>query len=631
MNFKLKERNTTWVHISILVIAVLVVYGKVFGAGFMSWDDIDYIFNTPDIRNFNGTSFKNWWTEYYIGNYQPLPVLTYALDFLMGGEEPFIYHLTNILWHIATTLMLYFTMRRLHSDVYIALFVTLLFALHPVQTESVSWVAARNKVMNGFFFLAAIYIYLGYLKDQSSKKLALVCLLGLAAYLCKLTAVTLPFALVGVDIWMNRPLKSKTVWIEKLPLIALAIPIGLITLQAQEQVDFLNLHPEFNFLHTIVFAGYAYVQYLVNLFVPYKLSVLYPYPTEIGIVHVLYTIIAVAIVVWGGVAYRKKQFVLAGGILFYTVNIAIVLQFVQFGEVLMADRYLYLACIGVWYPVVYYLHQLFTQKQGNRQLSIAVLTVICLLYSISTFSRNNIWLNELNFWQSVVDKFPNSSVAQSSLGGVYIRDGKMEEAEPYIDEAVKIDKSNYKAWHNKAVLLLRKGDTKGALEALDKALAVQEYHKALFTRALVYQQIGKCDLAMIDVEKVLDKEPDNARAHYIKADCTEQRDALNLALESYNLAIQYDYQEPLFYLRRGLVLAKTGDPTAALKDLDQALVLKPQYAEALYWRAMVKYRNKQNPCADLQAAYQNAVQQKQMQLANVSQKALSEICTPKSN
>lgn len=614
-----QEKRTVFLHIAIMVVAVLAAYSKIFGAGFMSWDDIDYVFNTPDISSFTAEHFGNWWSQNYIGNYQPLPMMSYALDFLLGGTQPFIYHLTSIIWHIADVILLYACMRRLQDNIYIALFVALLFALHPVQTESVSWIAARNKVMNGFFFLLAIYAYTGYVLEHNTKKLWLVYIFAIAAYLCKLTAVTLPFALLAVDIWLHRSLNNKTVWLEKLPLVLLAIPIGIINLQAQADVDFLNSHPSPGFGHTIVFAGYAYVQYLVNLLAPVQLSVLYPYPTAIGAVHIAYTIIAAGILVLGIIAYRKQWYALAGGILFYTVNIAVVLQFVQFGEVLMADRYLYLACIGIWFPIVYYLYRLISKGQyGLSKPAVVALSVICLCYSVATYSRNDIWLSELNFWKSVTNTFPESSVAQSSLGGVHMEAGNNGEAMVHINDAIRLDANNYKAWYNKGVLLLRAGDARRALEALNNAIRLKEYSKALFTRALLHQQMQNCDAAVPDITKVLKQEPGNARAHYIYADCLEQKGNTSAALSEYSRAIELEDGEPLFYLRRGLVQAQQGNHKEGIRDMSHAIQLRPKYAEAWYWRGMIKHRSGQMPCEDLNQA-------RNLGLAEATD-ALMEIC-----
>lgn len=588
-------------HCGIIVAAILIVYSKVFHAGFMSWDDLDYVFNTPDITAINGTTIAKWFSGFYIGNYQPLPMFSYAIDFMISGEHAVSYHVQNVVWHILCSLVVYFFTERLTGKKQVALMVTLLFAIHPVQTESVSWIAARNKMMNGFFFLSAMYLYLRYIKTGKRSLLIWTFMSGLLAYLCKSTAVMLPFALFSIDIWTRRPFRGRAIWLEKLPLILLAIPVGLITLQAQQEVAFLNLHPESDIIHTIIFAGYAYVQYLINLIFPFRLSVLYPYPDSISAIHILYAILASGIITLGWYAWRKKWYMLAGGVLFYTVNIVIVLQFVQFGEVLMADRYLYIACIGVWFPVVYYLDAWLLQKQWSK-IWTPLLTVLCLGYGTVAFARNDIWMNEINFWTSVTDRYPESAIAQYSLGAAYLKDGDLKKAEQGINEAIKLAPDNYKAWYNKGVLEMRKGDAVMGLEALNKCIAIYPYGKALFTRALLYQQTGSAALALKDIDRFLNSEPYNARALYIKADCLEQMQQLTEAMVYYNKAIEADSKEPLYYLRRALAYAKMQQYEQALHDLDQAISLNANDGTYWYWRGLVRYRSGQSPCKDLHEA-----------------------------
>ncbi len=617
MNSTTTHTRDTILHVLLIVITIVVAYLKVFNAGFMSWDDMDYVFNTPDIHGFSWVHFQHWWTDYYLGNYQPLPVMTYALDYTLSGQEPIAWHVQSLVWHIGAAIMLYAVMRRLQDNIWVAFFVALLFALHPVQTESVSWIAARNKVMNGFFFFWAIYIYIGYLTDNDKRKLIWIYLLAGAAYLCKISAVTLPFTLFAIDIWMRRPFKGKTIWVEKIPLILLAVPIGLITLQAQDEVDFLHLHPEFTTVHTIVYAGYAYVQYLINLLVPVKLSVLYPYPKELGAIHFIYTLIAIAIVVTGIIAFKKKRYLVAGGIVFFTVNIAIVLQFVQFGEALMADRYLYVACVGVWYPIVHYIYYYLT-KPGKNLLPTIITGGLVVVFFISSFLRNDIWLSELNFWKSVIKKFPESSIAQSSIGGIYLNNGNNKAAQEHIDLALSIDERNYKAWYNRGSLLLRNNQPQEALLALDKAIAIHEYPKALFTRALIYQQTGKCKFALRDIEKVLKVETWNAKAYYIKGDCKEQEGDLKEAILFYNKAIDYNPREPLFFMRRGLTAARMRNYKQSITDLSLAIELRNDYAEAWYWRGIVKSQQGAMPCHDLNQARNLGF--------DMAEKALIELC-----
>ncbi len=598
-----------WLHFLVLISAILIAYSKIFNAGFMNWDDPDYVFHTADISSGLGwQQIKNWFSTYYIGNYQPLPVFTYALDHFIGGEHPFVYHLDNLIWHIADTALVYVFISRLQRNLWVSFFVALLFAVHPVQTESVSWIAARNKGMNTFFYLSALITYTGYLHTKSLKKLLLVAVFGLAAYLCKATALSLPLALFAVDIWMERPLKGVKVWFEKIPLIIIGLPIVWVTLHAQTQVDFLDHHQQAGIFDTIVYAGYAFTSYIAQLVFPVNLSVLYPYPPALGAVHYLFLSLAVAVVAAIPYAYSRRWYPLAGGLLFFTVNMLPVLQFVQFGETLMANRYLYGACIGLFYPVVFYLFQ-WLQLRARQSVAIVVSSALSAALLIGTFFRNDIWLSEVNFWASVIDRFPDSPVAQYSLGGAYLKSGNLAQAEEYLNNATLLAPDNYKAWYNKGMLYIRENRPMEALDALNRCLALNNYAKAYMSRALLFQSTGRPEQAIADADKVIAAQPDNSKAYHLKADCLDQMGKTDEAISNYSKAIGLTENEALLFIRRGLTFAKVGKTDMAIRDINHAIELKPNNGEAYYYRALIKYRNNQNACQDLQAAVRNGYAQ----------------------
>jgi len=604
------ESNSSWVHIGILCVAVMLAYIKIFHAGFIAWDDGEYVLHNKDIAGFGSQQISAWFSNFYIGNYHPLTMCSYAIDHLMGGQEPFMYHFTNLLLHTANAVILYLFVNRLQGNKLVGLFVALVFALHPVQTESVSWIAERKTVLCAFFYLLAMLQYTSYVRVPSSKRLMVVVLLGIAAMLSKGVGVALPLSLVAVDIWLQRDMKSVKIWLEKLPLLIISIVFGVVAIKAQAAENALGIHAQDNAFSTIMFAADAYVQYIVHLFVPVNLSVIYPYPKEVGWVEYLCMAGALGIIWLGVMAYRKKWHILCGGILFYTVNIALVLQFVQFGECLMADRYLYIAGIGIIIPAVYSL-VLWLQKVTKGGATMMVGAVISVALLFMTFLRNDIWLSDMSFFSAIVETFPNSAVAQYSVGALYVRMGDYDNAETHLDMAVHLDPNNYKAWYNKGVLHMRQGHAMEALDAYNKCLSLKEYTKAYFSRAMLYEGTGKPELALPDVERVLTEQPQNARAYYIKADCLEQQGNLSGALENYSKAIAYEDTEPLFYIRRGLTLAKTSKAADALDDLNKAVSLKPDDGEALYFRGLIKYRMGQNACEDLHNALKYGYKQAQ--------------------
>ncbi len=291
-----KKDNSKWLHLALLAVVTVLAYSNVFNAGFISWDDAEYVLQNPDVQSLSAENMSKWFSSFYIGNYHPLTMLSYAIDFMIGKQEPFIYHTTNIILHTLNAVVLYAFIETISKNRNVAFFTALIFAIHPVQTESVSWIAERKNVLYGLFFLLSLWAYAKYVVSSKKQMLVWVILAGIAAMLSKATAVALPLSLLAVDVWMKRPLKDKAVWLEKLPLLLLAIPVGLVAIKAQEQGTFLNLHPEYSWFQRILFAGYAYTQYIVQLSLPVKLSVLYPYPKEAGAVHIVFSAFAIGIV-----------------------------------------------------------------------------------------------------------------------------------------------------------------------------------------------------------------------------------------------------------------------------------------------------------------------------------------------
>jgi protein O-mannosyl-transferase len=591
-----------WTKMAWLAGAIFFAYAGVLNAGFMSWDDPEYV-SHPDVRSgISPALIYRWFSSTYVGNYQPLVIFSYALDHLIGGDDPAFYHFQNIFWHIMATLLVYSLVNRLQESRWIGFFVALLFAIHPVQTESVSWIAARNKSMNAVFYFSAMIVYCDYVRTAKLKLLLFAWFFGVVAFICKSTALALPIALFAVDIWLGRRFKGKAIWLEKLPLVLAGVPVVMVTLSAQDDFGFLHRHGDFSGTG-VIFAGYAFFQYVLHLFFPVDLSAWYPYPKSIEITHLLSAMVAAVLLFSAIVAYRKKHFLWAGGALFFTSNLLPVLQLLQFGETLMADRYLYIAGVGLWYPLVVVL--IGSRNRTGHPAGYRIVVAICVVLLVMTISRNRIWLNEINFWSAVARRFPGSQVAHYSLGAAYLKAGDVSSAEKHMDRSVLCDAASHKAWYNKASLCIRQGKINEALDALNRSIGILPYPKALLMRAMVFHSQGNYLLSMKDISEVLSREPANARAYCLKADCEEQLGKPEEALRHYGSAIACDDREPLFFIRRGMLQARRGDKRAALRDLDKAVAMNPGDGEPVYYRALMRYSLGQSPCDDLRMALEN--------------------------
>ncbi len=590
-----------WLHIGIIIVAVLLAYGKMYNAGFLAWDDDKYILNNVDIRGLTSTNIKAWFSGFYVGNYQPITMLCYAVEYTLAGLQPFTYHLFGILIHAVNASLVYLFFKQLQPNSAVALVVALLFALHPSQTESVSWVAEQKTVVSACFYLIAMLQYLRYKECPSNKRMAGVFFAGALAMLSKGTAVTLPIALIAIDVWKGDAINEAKTWLSKLSLIGMSLIIGVVAFQGQSSGNFIDGENAHGIVEKIVFGGYAYVQYLVRLFLPVGLSAMYPYPKEPEIIHYLYLFLAGGILFLIYISYRKKLTALAGGLLFYTFNIAIVLQFVPFGEALMADRYMYVACIGLLYPAVYYPFS-WLKQHGKEKATLAIGGIAAMLLLSLTFIRNEAWESDTGFFEALAEALPNSAVAQYSLGGMYMKNGDLDMAELHLKQATRIDAGNYKAWYNLGTLYLRKGKAMESLDALNKAIAINGYTKAYLARATLHQAAGKTVQAIADIDNVLKREPKNAKAYFLKAGCYAQHNEMQKALDNYNKALLFG-NDAEFYIKRGSVLSKLKRHSEALSDLNTAVTISSGSGAALFYRGIVKYQAGQNPCTDLQAAF----------------------------
>ena len=152
-----QSKNIIVLQVTILVAAVIFTYLNVFNAGFISWDDAVYVANNPDIRSFANAS--KWFSSFYMGNYHPLTMVSYAIAFMIGNTAPAQYHITNIILHAINSLMLYAFLNNRQGNRWVAFCVAMLLAIHPVQTECVSWVAELKNVLSGFFFIGSMWLY----------------------------------------------------------------------------------------------------------------------------------------------------------------------------------------------------------------------------------------------------------------------------------------------------------------------------------------------------------------------------------------------------------------------------------------------------------------------------------------
>jgi tetratricopeptide (TPR) repeat protein len=592
---RLTENKSTIWHLLFVSILVLLSYSNVVFAGFISWDDADFTINNKDVQSFNLNAF---FSNFYLGNYSPFTMISFSVDYFFGKENTWVYHFHNIILHISNSVLVYILIGKLQDNKRIAFMVALLFAIHPIQCESVSWVSERKNVLCGLFYLLTLLSYISYTKDTSYKKYLLVLFTFLCSLFSKGMAVSLPISLIAIDLWMHRPFLKKNL-IEKLPFFIVSFVFGIIAIKAQASASFLKTDANFGFIQNIWFSSYSFMLYVLKIFFPIHLSAIYPYPkTGFNILFIVGFVFFVLFLYVLINSIRKKQNLLAGGLLFFLGNIIFVLQFIAQGAVLMADHYCYIAIIGIIFPVVVLLFKYLKKTETI----IPVCSFILIVFLYASYSRNQVWKNNISFWTDIVNKYPNSHIALSSLGSEYMRIGDNVKAGSYLNKAIITNPNYLQGYYNRGLFYAKNNRFEEAISDFTKALSIKNYTKAYVARAAAYRERKEYAKALSDVNFILSYEPNNIKAIYILANCYNDLNELDKALFFYDKIISLAPKEADFYLKKAVVLGKQQRFSACLDYLTICTNLDPNFAEAYYWKGVAKVNLKQNPCSDFSTA-----------------------------
>jgi len=552
------DTRTRWILLAILLLTA-AIYAPTFQNEFVNWDDDLYVTDNYWVQNFSGESIKQFWTAEVAANYHPLTMMTLGMNYMISGMNPWSYQLVNILLHLLNVFLVFYAIFLLtDGKSEVALIVALIFGIHPMHVESVSWVAERKDVLYTVFFMGGMITYLQYLKNLDRKYYIWTIVLFLLSLLSKPAAVVFPVVLLLVDYYKDRELKINLL-IEKAPLFILAIIFGLITTQIQSK-SAVGDFAFFSIPERIMIGSYTFSAYIAKFFVPIKLSSFYPYPYPLGTLTTLIQVAPLAVLLVVGIAAYslKRTKILIFGLGFYLVTIALVLQFlVTVGDTLLSERYTYVPYIGLAFMIAMgydYLVQQGQKLQTVRYAALGILGVAMLYFAYASFTRTQVWKNSETLWADVISKYPDVPVANNNLG-----------------------------------LLYRRQDPQKALQHYNKALEVNErYSIAYLNRGNLYFDMGKDNEAIADYSKVLEYNPNESKAYSAIGALHARGGRYDVALENLNKAIQIasTYADP--YLNRALTYTSMQRYPEAIADYDQYLKLKPGHVGVYNNRGVLK-------------------------------------------
>jgi len=477
--------------LALLFLPVLAAYWPVLGAGYTNWDDPDYTYNNPAVNRPTAANLLKTITSPRLGHYHPLTDLSLAAEAAVFGGRAGAHHAGNLLLHLANAALAFLLLALLLGSDWLALGGALLWALHPANVESAAWIAERKNLLYAFFYLLALLAYLR--GSEGWRRTALVAGLFLLALLAKASAVTLPLALLALDWREGRPLDRRNL-LEKAGLLALAGLFTVIAAAAQADRGSPLTAPW----------GKLLSFYLLHAAWPLRLSALYPYKetlAELSSKHLLYVLPALAFAGALALAVRRNARQVSFGLLFFLVNILPFAAVIPIGPALAADRYLYLALLGL---IIAALATAVALLPSGRAWKAAAAAGLCLLLAAEvsvTVPLVKTWRSSEALWTAVLERFPASETANLNLAQALLERGDPAAAAPRLLAVLRANPDNPDALYNLGTALARAGRPAEALPLLRRAAFLKPSNHMAWTNLgltfLVLKQPGEARKAFL--------------------------------------------------------------------------------------------------------------------------------------
>lgn len=572
-----------------------------------NWDDPGYIRDNALIKDISAQGLKEIFSTPIMGNYHPLTILSYAIEYSFVRLEPWLYHLDSVLLHIVVTVLVFYFVQKLTHRPIAAAVTALLFGLHPMHVESVAWLAGRKDVVYSVFYMAACITWLYYIRSAGAgrtKWYVVTALLYLCSLLGKPVAVTLPITLLLIDYFDNRKL-TRSLLIEKLPLLAIAIAFGIRSLIDQRSFGSLGTqNVTYSFIERFALGGYAFITYLWKSILPMGLSCFYPYPPKdangsLPMVYFLYPL--ATLVVLGIVWYHRRNKVVVFGSLFFLVNIALLLQFLPVGGAILADRYSYIPYLGLFFMAGWFISSFFATA-ANRQygyLALGLVTVWSLYLGTLTTQRCKAWYDTASLWRDEIEKQPLAPNAYNNLGFFYFN--KFNESVNDAERRLFFDSSLYLL--NKSVELdatfanpwVSLGELHRAANLFPQAKSY--YYKALTLNdkegnanaylglAITYAITQNLDSSAFCFRSAIASKLYFPEVHSNFGNFYDMTGKPDSALVHYGIAIAQNPDMYAPYLNRGRLYQRLKRCKEAMADFETALALNPSMGEIYYSRS----------------------------------------------
>lgn len=489
---------------------VVLAFWPVAEAGFVRFDDQDYVFENQNVVGGLNLRAIHWaFTTFHAQNWHPLTWLSLMLDAQLIGLDPAVFHIHNVLLHAANSVLVFLVLRLFTGAFWRPALVAAFFALHPSHVESVAWVSERKDVLSTFFFMLTIGAYglfarsrsnpapVGALstsasggfasRASSNTAFAAVVVCYAMGLLAKPMVLTLPAVLLLLDYWPLRRWSkdsARELIREKWPLFALTLASALVTVLVQSRGGAVRTLEQYPLPGRLANAAVSYVRYLGMTVWPVDLSVLYPHPGTWpvwAVVGCFGLLLGLTFLAWRGRVAHGYAWV---GWCWFLGTLVPVIGVVQVGIQAMADRYVYIPHIGLFVGIVWAAHAFAKKKRELLQTCAGAALLMLACCFVLTRQQSAIWRNDETLFTHAIQVTRNNALAHSNLADFLLRTGRAGEAIPHFREVIRLNPKLHHAHNNLAAALNQSGQPAQAVEHARRALELNPDY------ALSYANLG---------------------------------------------------------------------------------------------------------------------------------------------
>ena len=573
----------------VLAAVTLALYNPVNRHPFVNYDDDRYVTENPHVRQgLSGDTFTWALTSTEQANWHPLTWMSHALDVSLYRMNPAGHHFTSVLLHALNVILLFLFLSRATGRTGPSLFVAALFALHPINVESVAWVAERKNVLCTMFFFLTLLAYLWYSRKPELKRYAVVFMLFAAGLASKPMVITLPFVLLLLDYWPLRRVGEEQSFpasrliVEKLPLFALSAASAIITMKAQQAGGAVRSVEDFSLGARLANAIYAYAMYLAKMVWPTHLAPLYPHPGNSlaagQVATAAVVLLAVTVLV---LKFRARRYLLVGW-LWFLGTLVPVIGLVQVGDAAMADRYAYIPLIGIFVMIAFGVADWAEARRLPFSPAVPAAAVLVLL-ALGTHRQIGYWQSNRELWSHALAVTQNNFIAEDNLGGALILEGQEEEAHPHFEAASRINPRDPMSRSNLGTYFQTHNRMRDAIPQYEAAIKLTSDPMLLAqtyaNMGAAHRALGDDEQARKNFEQSLNFNPRQFNAWLGLGLLAQAEGNLGEAITDLSRSVEIQPTAEA-YLGLGRALAQTGHAPEAIDAYGQALKIAPDLKEA---------------------------------------------------